>query len=143
MIRWIAVIIAVIFAVPAWAGDASYLDAPQFAMLLQKSKPCCVIDARSEGLRKQAPIPFAVIHREGLSIKQTSFAIVVADYDLKAMEVARQLVTPEGKNIYALKGGYATWQQIKKGITPLSGTPKRFTIPSDTCEQGEPLHEFK
>lgn len=136
-------IIAVIFAVPAWAGEASFLDAPQLAMLLKSSQPCCVIDARSEGLRKQAPIPFAVVHREGLSINQTSFAIVVADYDLKALEVARQLVTPEGKDIYAVKGGYATWQQIKEGRTPLSGTPKRFTIPSDTCEQGEPLHEFK
>jgi hypothetical protein len=143
MIKWIAMIITVIFAVPAWAGDASYLDAPQLAMLLQNGEPCCIIDARSEGLRKQAPIPFAVVHREGLSINQTNFAIVIADYDLKAWEVARKLVTPEGKDIYAVKGGYATWQQIKMGFTPLSGTPKRFVIPSKTCEQGKPLHEFK
>ena len=143
MIRWLAVIIAGVLAVPAWAGDASLLNGSQFAELLKSGEPCCVIDARSEGLRKQAPIPFAVVHHEGLSINQTNFAIVVADYDVKALEIAHQLVKPEGKNIYALIGGYATWQYIKMGFTPLSGTPKRFTIPSKTCEQGKPLHEFK
>ncbi|MEJ2228169.1 MAG: hypothetical protein P8Y67_08040 [Alphaproteobacteria bacterium] len=143
MSRWITVIIVAMFAVPAWAGDASLLNGAQFAELLKNSQPCCVIDARSEGLRKQAPIPFAVVHHEGLSIKQTSFAIVVADYDVKALEIAHQLVTPEGKNIYALIGGYTTWHQVKFGLTPLSGAPKKFNIPSDTCEQGKPLQEYK
>jgi hypothetical protein len=143
MTKWMGIIIVWLVAVPAWAGNASLLDGPQLAALLKSGKPCCVIDARSESLRKQAPIPFAVIHREGISIAQTSFAIVVADYDLKALEIAQHLVTSDGRDIYAVKGGYTTWWQIEMGVMSQTGAPRRFTIPSNTCEQGKALQEFK
>lgn len=125
------------------AGIALLLDGVQLAEALKSGQPCCVIDARSEGPRRQNPIPFAVVHREGMAVTGNSFAIVIADNDPRALDVAKALATLNAGKIYAVKGGFATWQQTVGGAAGGTSMPKRFTIPSNTCEQGKPLHEFK
>ena len=144
MMKWLAFLLAWIApGIATAAGIALLLDNTQLAEALKSGQPCCVIDARSEGPRRQNPIPFAVIHREGLTISATTFAIVIADNDQRALDVARALAVLNKGKIYAVKGGFAAWQQTVAGGAGGTSMPKSFTIPSNTCEQGKPLHEFK
>jgi hypothetical protein len=133
------------FTVPAWAG-AALLDAPQLAETMKAGEPCCVIDAREEGRRKQQPIPFALVYRDGLKLGAAGFAVVVADSDDKALAVA-QTLGQTGKTVYAVKGGYEAWRQTPAGVAstaaPETAAPRNFVIPGDTCEHGKPLQEFK
>lgn len=125
------------------AGIALLLDGTQLAEVLKSGQPCCVIDARSEGPRKQNPVPFAVIYRDGMPVAGNSFAIVIADNDQRALDVAKGLAVLNAGKIYAVKGGFGAWQQTVAGGVGGTSMPKGFTIPSNTCEQGKPLHEFK
>lgn len=145
MMKWLlAMLLAVMTPGAAVAaGIALMLDGAQLVEVLKSGKPCCVIDARSEGPRKQNPIPFAVVYREGLAVAGNSFAIVIADNDPRALDVAKGLATLNAGKIYAVKGGFAAWQQTAAGGAGGTSMPKGFTIPSNTCEQGKPLHEFK
>ena len=148
MMKWAAILAAMALALPlhAWAGTATLLDSAQLVQVLHTGAPCCLIDARNEATRKQSPIPFAVNYREGLAISPLGFAVVIADTDQRALAVARALAAPSNGRIYAVEGGYGTWAKIQPGAAgtaPKSSMPKSFTIPSNTCEQGKPLHEFK
>ncbi|MDD5241832.1 MAG: rhodanese-like domain-containing protein [Sulfuricella sp.] len=145
--KW-AIIFAWALSAPAWAATASLLDSAGLAEVLKKGPPCCVIDAREEGRRKQRPIPFAVIYNESIKPKPGGFALVVGDNDAQALEAARTIFKRSGLDVYAVKGGYATWQQIQKGGKKSSAgpefvMPQRFTIPSNTCEPPKALHEYK
>lgn len=143
MIRWLfAFAVALMSPGIATAGLALLLDGTQLAEALKSSQPCCVIDARSEGPRKQNPISFAVAHREGMVVSASSFAIIIADTDQRALEIARALAASNPGRIFAVKGGFATWQQLS-GNAEGTTMPRGFTIPSNTCEQGKPLQEFK
>ena len=142
------VVLACVLPVPAWAARAELLDGARLAEVLKKNQPCCVIDAREEGRRKQQPIPFAVIYKESIKPKRGGFAVVVGDNDQKALEVAQTISKKSGEDVFAVKGGYATWKQVRDGgknatSGPESIMPQNFTIPSNTCEQGQALHEYK
>ncbi|BCB27411.1 hypothetical protein SKTS_22970 [Sulfurimicrobium lacus] len=130
---------------PAWAATAALLDSAQLVEMLKKNQPCCIIDARGEGPRKQQPIPFAVIYKEGVKPKPGGYALVVGDSDRQAMETAQSVSRKSGQDVYAVKGGYAAWRQAKEGGGKTAETimPQNFTIPSNTCEQGQALHEYK
>lgn len=125
------------------AGIALLVDTAQLAEALKSGQPCCVIDARSEGPRKQNAIPFSVPYRDSMMVAAATFALVIADNDQRALDVARGLAVLNKGRIFALKGGFAAWQEILGGGTGGTPMPKGFTIPSNTCEQGKPLHEFK
>lgn len=145
--KWM-VVLACVFSAPAWAATAALLDYAQLTEVLKKGQPCCVIDARSEGPRKQQPIPFAVIYKEGLKPIPGGFAVVVGDNDQQALEIAQSISRKFGQDIYAVKGGYRTWRQVQEGgqkpsAGPEAVAPQSFTIPSNTCEQGQALHEYK
>lgn len=140
---WLAALLLWLVSGAAAAGIALLLDTTQLAEALKDGQPCCVIDARSLGPRKQNPIPFAIPHRDGMTITATTFAVVIADDDRRAMDVARSLAVLNKGRIFAVKGGFAAWQQLLGGGAGGTTMPKRFTIPSNTCEQGKPLHEFK
>lgn len=142
--------IAVMFCLltgAALAADAALLDGGQLAAAMKDGEPCCVVDARGEGQRVQQPIPFAIIHRDGLKLGAGSFAVVVADDDDRALAVASAISAASAKTVYAVKGGYAVWRQTPAGVAsaarPQSAAPRGFVIPGNTCEQGKPLQEFK
>lgn len=144
----LVIVIAWALSAPAWAARAELLDAVQLAEVLKKGQPCCVIDAREEGRRKQQPIPFAVIYKESIKPKPGGFAVVVGDNDRQALEAAQAITKRSGQDVFAVKGGYATLKQVQSGgKEPLAGPetimPQNFTIPSNTCEQGQALHEYK
>ncbi|MDD5404256.1 MAG: rhodanese-like domain-containing protein [Sulfuricella sp.] len=142
------IVLACALSVPAWAAQAELLDSAQLAEVLKKGQPCCVIDAREEGHRKQQPIPFAVIYNESIKPKAGGFAVVVGDNDRQALAAAQVIVKRSGQDVFAVKGGYAAWKRAQSGGKAPSGEPdtimpQNFTIPSNTCEPGEALHEYK
>lgn len=144
----ILILLAWAWSASAWAAGAALLDGVQLAEVLKKDQPCCVIDARSEGRRKQQPIPFALIYNEGVKPRPGGYAVVVGDNDPQALAAAQAVSKKSGQNVYAVKGGYAAWRRVQAGGGKYSvGTenvsPQRFTIPSNTCEQGKALHEYK
>ncbi len=139
-------IVLCLLTAPAWAG-AALLDGAQLAEAMKAGEPCCVIDAREEGRRKQQPIPFALVYRDGLKLGARGFALVVADDDSRALAVASSLAGQGDKTVYAVKGGYEVWRQTPAGVAsaaaPETAAPRNFVIPGDTCEHGKPLQEFK
>lgn len=142
------IIIAWGLSAPAWAARAELLDSARLVEVLKKDQPCCVIDAREEGRRKQQPIPFAVIYKESVKLKPGGFAVVVGDNDQQALEAAQAIAKRSGQDVFAVKGGYATLKQVQSGgreppAGPETIMPQNFTIPSNTCEQGQALHEYK
>lgn len=140
-------ILAIALSIPAWASTAVLLDDARLAEVLKKGQPCCVIDARSEGRRKQQPIPFAVAYKEGVQPRSGGFALVVGNNDQHALEVAQRISNKSGQPVFAVKGGYPTLKQVQSGRSspaePETLMPPSFTIPSNTCEQGQALQEFK
>lgn len=144
----ILIVLAWALSASAWAAGTALLDGAQLAEVLKKDQPCCVIDTRSEGRRKQHPIPFAVIYNEGVKPKPGGYAVVVGDNDPQALAAAQAVSKKSGQDVYAVKGGYATWKQVQEGGNKSSAgpeivAPQSFTIPSNTCEQGQALHEYK
>jgi len=142
------IVMAWALSASVWAAGAALLDGAQLREVLKKDQPCCVIDARSEGRRKQQPIPFAVIYNEGVKPKPGGYAVVVGDNDPQALAAAQAVSKKSGQDVYAVKGGYVTWKQVQEGgRKSTAGTetimPQNFTIPSNTCEQGKALHEYK
>jgi hypothetical protein len=140
---WLVALLLWLVPGAALAGIALPLDAAQLAEALKGGQPCCVIDARSEGPRKQNPIPFAIPYRDGMAITATTFAVVIADNDQRALDVAQRLAVLNKGRIFAVKGGLAAWREAMGEGAGGTMMPKLFIIPSDTCEQGKPLHEFK
>ncbi|WP_136416004.1 hypothetical protein [Herbaspirillum sp. ST 5-3] len=135
-------------ALPASAGTAKLLDAAQLKDKLAKEQPCCVVDARSDIKRLQHPLAFSVVCNASLRPKAGGFAVVIGDSDKLALGAARTITRRSGEDAVAIKGGYATWQQLEQGgkmtgSASAATMPQRFTIPSNTCEQGPALQEYK
>ena len=130
----------------AWAGAASLRNDAELFTLLQPSPACCVIDARSAKARQAEAMPGALQYRDGLRIKPTSHAVVVADTDAQALAVARKLAGASAHEIYAIKGGVPAWRAVEGRLqahASKAGTRFSFVIPHNTCEQGKPLQVFK
>lgn len=130
--------------VDAAAGSAALMDAAQLAEQLRKDQPCCVVDARAQATRALYPVAFSVEYTDSIKPKPGAYALVIGESDQKALEIAQAISRRSGQDAYAVKGGYATWQKVQPGGEQSSGTTLRsFTIPSNTCEQGPALHEYK
>ncbi len=128
------------------AGPVELKDEPEVANLLGKKPAVTMIDARGPQKRAQKVIPFSLIPGE-MAIQFKGVALVVADSDREALEVARTLSQGGGREVYAVRGGYDTWDQARSsgkgaGVPDLAAS-KQFTIPKDTCAQGKPLHVYK
>lgn len=131
----------------AYGATAALADRYVLSKLLRSMLTCQVIDARSPGNVKRQPIDSGELYKSDMVIKR-GMVVVVADSDRQALEVAKVLSKWSGQDIYAVKGGYETWKQVQKETAkPPAGAesimPPSFVIPSDTCQQGPPLHEFK
>lgn len=126
-------------------------DREQLTVALTTSSPCCVIDGRSAASRKRRRLADALVYRADLRILPTASVVVIADRDADAIKIGEALANQHpGKPIIALKGGIKTWQEASNaaallalGIQPPSGKAMSFVIPSNTCEQGQPLQELR
>ena len=137
-----AVIAAMWIAAPA-AAEVSLRDTAALEDFLAGNTPCCVIDARAAANRKRTPLADALPYRKGLKINPTGVVVVIADTDVRALEVGKLLAeSSQAKEVYAVKGGIATWNAATiAGL--LKTRPRSFVIPKNTCEQGTPLQELR
>lgn len=145
--KWLT-LIGWAMALPALAGTSALLDAAQLKEMLQKNQPCCVIDARSEVKRMLYPLAFAVAYSTDIKPKAGAYAVVIGDSDQQSLKTAQAISRRSGENAHAVKGGYTTWQQLMRGDgqrsgMPTANMPQSFIIPSNTCETGPALQEYK
>lgn len=102
-----------------------------------------VVDVRELAERSREPIPGAL--ELGPELQVTGPVLVIASEDsiaqLTAVAIESRL---RGAQAYAVSGGIDTLRRIRPDLLPtLEGSmPGTFTIPSDTCQPGEPLHTF-
>lgn len=130
----------------SWAGVASLRDEAQLFSLLSAAPACCVIDARSDKARQADAMPGALQYRDGLRVKPTSHAVVLADSDDRALAVARKVARASPHAVYAAHGGLRAWRTVQARLQAQAAGPGSkfsFVIPHNTCEQGAPLHVFK
>lgn len=141
------IILSWLYLSSAYAGISGFVDVKQLREMLSKDQPCCVIDARDEGIRKQQPIPFAITYRDGIKSKAGGYALVVGKTDEQALKIAQKISGNSEGDVYAVAGGYASWQRAQSADDSAAGdsiiVPHIFTIPKNTCEQGKALHEYK
>lgn len=144
---WLLAATLFVWLSSAYAASAALADRPALSERVRKALTCQVIDARSPSLVKQQPIASADLYRADMTVKR-GLVVVIAVSDRRALQIARALSKRSGQDIYAVKGGVETWKQVLKDTAkPSAGAesimPPSFVIPSDTCQQGTPLHEFK
>lgn len=129
-------------------AEVSLRDEVALIESLKHAPPCCVIDARSAKQRQQHVLADALPYRLGLPTVPTAAVIVVGDDSPGAMNVAEILAKQHpGKTIYAVRGGIAAWEFVRKALDKLPassevGAPPAggsFVIPKNTCESGETL----
>lgn len=103
-----------------------------------------VVDVRELAERSREPIPGAL--EFGPELNVSGPVLVIASEDsiarLSAVAIESRLRSAEA---YAVTGGIDTLRTIRSDLlSPLGGgnMPGTFTIPSDTCQPGEPLHTF-
>lgn len=128
-------------------ATATLADKLLLSGLLRNALTFQVIDARSPDKVKQQPIISSDVYQADMAVKRC-LVMVIAVSDQRALEIAKTLSKRSSQDIYAVKGGYETWKQLQKETAkPPAGAesimPPSFVIPSNTCEQGTPLHEFK
>lgn len=146
--HWLALALSMILLGAASVHAAVALrGAAELTEALKSQPPCCVIDARSEENQRTHPLADALRYRPGLQIIPTASVIVVADRDQEAMNIGAILLKQHpGKAIYAVKGGVATWEFVRKSLEKVSSSQApgaapsiSFVIPHNTCETGAPL----
>jgi hypothetical protein len=138
----LAIAVAAGTASAAWGGATALRDQAQLEALLKSAAPCCIIDARPDGVRKLLPLADTVPYRQDLKINPTSVVVVIADSDAKAVEVGDAIAkTSNAKDVVAVKGGAATWRALVGGDPGASAgsAALSFVIPKNTCEQDTPL----
>lgn len=103
-----------------------------------------VVDVRDLSDRSRKPIPGAL--EFGPELDVAGPVLVVAGEDqvaqLTAVAIEARL---RGAEAFAVAGGLESLQTIRPDLLRDSGggnMPGTFTIPSDTCQPGEPLHTY-
>lgn len=130
----------------AMAGEAFAEDRNQLAQRLESGAQCCVVDARGDIAPLKGAIPFALAVGAQTRVKAGAFALVVADSDSAALKAAREIARRSAGDAIAVEGGYATWAALTGAAMPGADAPtlaRRFTVPSNTCEQGPALQEYR
>lgn len=111
---------------------------------MEGAKNWPVVDIRELSDRSQSPIPGALEFGPELSLEGK--ALLVASDITTALLVARSIESrTRTAEVFVLVGGFETLRTIRPELSPSIGDfimPGTFTIPSDTCKQGEPLHTF-
>lgn len=103
-----------------------------------------VVDVRDLADRSRSPIPGALDSDPELTL--TGPVLVVGSEDRVARLTAAELESRfDGVQAYAVEGGGDTLRAIRVELLPsfsAGSMPGTFTIPSDTCQPGAPLHTF-
>lgn len=130
---------------PAWAQPPVTLhNRAQLKAVLEKGSPCCVIDARPEGLRALRPLADALIYRPGMKLNPTAAVAVIAETDEIAMRVGAEVArTSKPPQVIVVAGGLVTWESVTAAHGAATGSALTFVIPRNTCEQDAPLQTLR
>lgn len=142
----LGMVAAAALAATAARADATLRNATQLQLAVRSSPPCCVIDARPAAERAARPLAEALPYREDLKIVPTATVVVVADTDVRALEVANRVAAAHpGKIVVAVEGGIQAWETVlaSRAGEPPGGRALGFVIPKNTCEQGSPLQHLR
>jgi len=103
-----------------------------------------VVDVRELSERSQSPIPGALDFDPELNVEGK--VLVVASDNATGLLVARAIESRlRTAEVFIVDGGLKTLRTILTELRPSTDEfvlPGTFTIPSDTCEPGKPLHIF-
>lgn len=103
-----------------------------------------VVDARELAERSRAPIPGALDESTQLELSGSILVIASSDDEAQISAVAIERRHP-GVKAYAVLGGIESLKRIRQDLLQTlddDNMPSTYNIPSDTCEQGEPLQTF-
>jgi len=123
------------------AGEQLLGDA-ELSIVLEKFTDYQLLDARSADAQRTSPIPFSTKYQKLMPIKDC-LVLIVADTDAAALEIAQSIPANGNRNVFAVKGGAETWQNVSSNASPQFSKSDSFVIPMNTCEQGKPLQELK
>lgn len=145
MIKRMAVIL--LLAMPfvsasSFAADVLFIEEVALLKIVSNDQDYQLMDARAPEMQQIAPLAFSTRYRLNVPITK-ALVLVVADTDADALEVARDIPAAEGRAVYAVKGGFETWQRVAKQAASPAAASKSFVIPKNTCEQGKPIQELK
>ena len=103
-----------------------------------------VVDVRELSEQSQLAIPGSLDFSPELSVEL--MVLLVASDNATGILVAQKIESKfPGIEVIVLDGGYETLRTIWPELRPSKdgfSLPGTFTIPSDTCESGDPLHTF-
>jgi hypothetical protein len=103
-----------------------------------------VVDGRDLAERSQQAIAGALPFDAELRL-DAAHVLVLAEDDAAARVLARVVEARfPGTTAVAVAGGAPTLRGVRRAAAAafVDGMPRNFTIPSDTCQPGEPLHIF-
>lgn len=129
-------------SVPGLAADVQFIEEVALLKIVSNDQDYQLMDARAPEMQQIAPLAFSTRYRLNVPITK-ALVLVVADTDAEALEVARDIPAAEGRAVYAVRGGFETWQRVIKQAASPAAASKSFVIPKNTCEQGKPIQELK
>jgi hypothetical protein len=124
------------------AANDLLLGENDLAAKIEKDKSYQLLDARSAGAQRIAPIAFSTRYQTTMPIKK-GLVLIVADTDAAALEIAQSIPAGADRTVFAVKGGAEAWQHVSLNASPSSAMSDSFVIPMNTCEQGKPLQVLK
>lgn len=103
-----------------------------------------IVDVRELSEQSQSPIPGSLDFSPALSVKGK--VLLVASDNAAGILLAKKIESKlPSTEVFVLDGGFETLRTIWPELRPSTGgfsLPGTFTIPSDTCESGDPLQIF-
>lgn len=103
-----------------------------------------VVDVRELAERSRSPIPGAFDDGAELELSGSVLIIGSSDDEAQISAVTIEKNFP-GVKAYAVLGGIESLKLIRQDLLQTLGDdnmPSTYNIPSDTCQQGEPLQTF-
>lgn len=130
-----------LLALSTGAAAEAMVDAATLSSL-EGASQWPVVDVRDLGERSLQPIPGA---RDFTPELDLAGPVLVVGSDDSAAHRAAAAIEARLSRVQAhwVAGGIDSLRTIRPDLPAGSGTmPESFTIPSDTCQPGEPLHTF-
>lgn len=128
--------------VPVFGAEGVLLEEGALSAKLDQAQDYQLLDARSAEAQRNTPIAFSTRYQSTTPIKK-GLVLIVADTDAAALEIAKSIPAASDRFVFAVKGGWESWQRVMSKAPPVTSVSGSFVIPTNTCEQGKPIQELK
>lgn len=138
-----SLLLALLWSPPVSLGaETQLVEEETLLKIVGKDQDYQLIDARSPEMQQLAPLAFSTRYQLNVVINK-ALVLVVADSDEEALAVVQDIPAATGRTVYAVKGGFESWQRVAKQASSPASASKSYVIPKNTCEQGKPIQELK